>query len=307
MDGPKEAPWLFDEDLDPTLFISSSTGLTHAVKSSSVLEYNLLCGMIYVSRRDWVKAQQALGRAVTHPLKDKNPSAIMVDSYKKWLLVGLLSEGQAPALPNYTPLAAKSVYSALAEPYEDVARLFSTTNATELKAVVEASRERWSEDGNVGLIGEVVEAYQKWQVLQLRKIYQPVSMAQICSMTVSAQSGKPVEDPEEATALVRGMIASGMLQGELQLGTTADESFLTFHEEEAVLSEHDFAKEVARLHRNIDILGKHYRQTNERLSNGKEYVRHVVREQKLQGSNDSESRTMEFEDEDLMTGVVSHS
>ncbi|KAM6516119.1 hypothetical protein FALCPG4_014301 [Fusarium falciforme] len=120
MAGQKDSRLLCDSTLAPTSYISTETGLTDQIRSATVLEYNLVSALCYISRRDWTKAQRALERVITHPSKDKGVSKMMDEAYKKWLLVSLLKDGAASDVPAYTPLPAKNAYSALGTAYRNV-------------------------------------------------------------------------------------------------------------------------------------------------------------------------------------------
>lgn len=305
MAGPRDSRPLCDRDLEPTSYLSP---LTNPITPASVLEYGLICGLIYISQRDWALAQRALERVITHPAKDKNVSKIMSEAYKKWLLVSLLQEGHAPALPSYTAPATKSSFAALATKYNSLATLFSTNNAAQIKADVEANASVWEEDGNTSLVAEVVGAYQKWQIINFRRVYQNVPISKIQSATQSAETGQPLKDTETAIELVRGMIDSGMLKGTLEVGGNGEESYLRFQSDESSMTEADFARQIAESHQRIETLGKKYRLTNERLSASKEYVRHLARRlDKEDGDGGVQQFDAQIEDEDLMTGIMTHS
>ncbi|KAF5010012.1 hypothetical protein FDECE_3791 [Fusarium decemcellulare] len=309
MAGQRDAKILCDSSLAPAAYISVDTGLTDPIKSASVLEYNLVSALCYMTRRDWTKAYRALERVITHPSKDKGVSKIMDEAYKRWLLIGLLKDGKEPNLPAYTALPAKNTYNTLGTPYKNVASQFSTTNAGQLKAEVEGNHQLWADDGNSTLISEVVAAYQKWQIINLRDIYKQISISQLRRVTLSAETGEVLRDDDEATRLVRGMIDSGQLKGELLLGNSGDDSYLLFQEESDSLTEVEFAQEIAQRHHNIQSLGKQYKAANERLSSSKEYVRHLVREQKRADKDSADPGVgfdSQIEDEDLMTGIMAH-
>lgn len=309
MAGQKDAKILCESDLAPAAYISFDTGLTESVKSSSVLEYNLLSALCYMSKRDWSKAHRALERVISHPSKEKGVSKIMDESYKRWLLVGLLRDGKESTLPAYTSLAAKNAFATLGIPYKNVATLFSTNNASQLRADVEANLQLWEDDSNLALITEVMSAYQKWQIINLRDIYKQIPISRLRETTLSAETGEMLKDNEEVIRLVREMIGSGLLNGELLLGSSGDESYLSFHDDSVTLTETEFAHEVARCSKNIEDLGWQYRAANDRLTNSKEYVRWMVREQK-RAEKDSADPGIGFdsqiEDEDLMTGIMAH-
>ncbi|KAF9770249.1 hypothetical protein IL306_012223 [Fusarium sp. DS 682] len=307
MAGQKDAKLLCDSSLHPASFISVDTGLTGDVKSSTILEYNHLGAQCYMARRDWTKAYRALERVITHPSKDKGVTKVMDEAYKRWLLVGLLKDGREPILPSYTATIAKNTYTTLGTPYKNITTQFTTTNAGQLKADIEANRQVWEEDGTSSLIAEVVAAYPKWQIINLRGIYKQVSISQVRLSTFSAETGEILADDESATRLVQDMIDSGLLKGELQRGNNGDEPYLHFHDNNEAMTETKFAQEIAQRYQNIESLGKQYKAANERLSNSKEYVRHAVREQK-KADKDPADPGVGFdsliEDEDLMTGIT---
>ncbi|KKO99315.1 hypothetical protein THAR02_08577 [Trichoderma harzianum] len=302
---PENAKNLYDTEVEPYVYIASAS-LTDTIKSTSILEYHLLQAMAYISRKDWLKAQVALERVIGHPIKDKGVSKIMVDGYKKWLLVGLLREGRPPSFPSYITNATKSTYNGLSEAYNNIATLFTTDGASALKEEFEKGRPTWEEDSNLTLLEEALVSYQKWQVINLRRIYHQVSISQIRQTTLSAQTAETLKDDDEVLLLVSDMIESGMLKGQLQVGPTAGESYVTFHEEHDLMTEADFASEVARSHSSIEALTKQYRVTNERLSSTKDYARHLVREQKRMEKDIADAGVgfdTHIEDEDLMMGV----
>lgn len=309
--GSKEAKTpLCDPHLPPLAYLSTSTGLTDQYPPAAVLEYNVLRGIAYMSRRDWAKARAALEQVIAHPSRDRGVSVIMTEAHKKWVLVGLLHKGKAPELPWYTSPAAKASYQALSKPYVTVSGLFNTPKVAELKNEVEANRQTWEDDGNVLLMAEVMSAYQKWQVLNLRDVYQRISISQVRMATLSADTGKPLPDDASTLVLVREMLESGFVDGEMQEVEGGGESYLAFGSTGCCMPEAEFAVQVERGHRAIEWLSKQYQLTNERLGSHKDYLRHLVRDQKRVDADKEMDPAIGFEtqveDEDLMTGVLAH-
>ncbi|UNI20581.1 hypothetical protein JDV02_006654 [Purpureocillium takamizusanense] len=305
----KDSQPLCDPDVPTPAFMPSATARSGPITSARVLEYGLLCGMAYMERRDWAKARAALERVITHPCKDRGASAIMVAAHKKWLLVGLMHEGKAPSLPAHTPQGAQNAYQLLNKRYISFAALFDTSNSAALKEEFETSQDIWSSDSNAELVAETMTAYPKWQIINLRKVYLRVSIGEVRSTTVDARTGQRLPDDQAALALVQDMIRSNMVQGRIEEGPTAGESYLRFTDTENTLSEKDFAVEVARSHHSIEHLTGLYRVSNTRLSSNKDYLRHVSREQKrseMDREGDAAVELEQIEDEDLMTGVMAH-
>ncbi|KJZ79563.1 hypothetical protein HIM_01032 [Hirsutella minnesotensis 3608] len=302
--------FLCDPDLPPSGFISPTTGLTDQLKHSMVLEYNLIRGLVYISKRDWAKASAALEQIITHPARSKGVSKFMTEAHKKWILVGLLKEGKTPRLPSYTSASASASYQVTSEAYITFANLFNTDDVAQLRTEFDTNRQVWEDDGNTSLMNEVMAAYQKWQIISLRHVYRRVSISQVRHVTLSAETGETLEDDEAILALIQSMIASEMLHGELQRGDGDGDCYLAFGEASSPMTEGDFAREVARSHQSIQSLTAYYRVTNDRLSGHKDYVRHVMREQKRMDMEKEADAAVGFEtqveDEDLMTGVMAH-
>ncbi|KOS20210.1 COP9 signalosome complex subunit 3 [Escovopsis weberi] len=300
-----KTPYPQDEDQDAD---APSTTLLDDVTPAAVLEYHYIRALTLIQRRDWAKAQIALEQVITHPAKDKTVSMFMTEAHKKWLLVGLLATGQVPAMPSQVGSHAKGVLNLTSLPYAQVAGLFSTDGAAELKAAAEQHAQVWETDDNGPLVLAVLAAYQEWQIINLRRVYHQVSIPQIRQTTLSAETAPALRGDEDVAALVGRMIASGMLRGELEVGPTGEQSYLRFHDECEAMSEEDFARAIAQCHRRVDALSKQYRVTSQRFSTKHEYVRYLLRQQKaLERDVDAGvGFDSTIEDEDLMTGVMSH-
>ena len=87
--------YLCQADLPPTAFITAGNEYTEKFKYQTVLEYFLYSGMVYIALGRWESALESLESAITYPVKESSVSKIMVEAYKKWILVGLLLEGQS--------------------------------------------------------------------------------------------------------------------------------------------------------------------------------------------------------------------
>ncbi|KAJ6443269.1 chromatin remodeling complex subunit (Chd3) [Purpureocillium lavendulum] len=309
MANSKDTRPLCDPDVPSSAFMPSATLRSGPITNSKVLEYELVCGMAHMERRDWAKARQALERVITHPSKDRGVSAMMVAAHKKWLLVGLMHEGKVPTLPSYTSQAAQSAYQLLNKRYSTFAALFEANKPAELKEEFDANQEAWTEDANAELVAEVLAAYQKWQIINLRRVYRRVCIGEVRSTTVDARTGQPLVDDQATLALARDVIQSGMVQGSIEEGPTAAESYLVFTDASDGMSEKVFAHEVTRSQQSIRHLTNLYQASNKRLSSNKDYLRHVVREQKraeMDREGDAAVELEQIEDEDLMTGVMAH-
>ncbi|KAH8840702.1 hypothetical protein MCOR27_005426 [Pyricularia oryzae] len=305
---------LCDLRLPPSSYISQDTGFTTRLTALQVLEYDWLVGLLYCAARDWPAAQAAFARTASHPSRDLGVSKVMLEAFKKWVLVSLLAEGRITTpggFPPYISQASARTFGIMARPYAAVAKRFESADADALRLAVEVSSQQFAEDGNEGLVAEVLESHQKWQIVRLREVYSKVSLAEINTKTKSAVTGAPVGSEEDMTQLIETMIASGMLRAAIEPpratggdGATTP-ACLAFLAEEADITEQEVAQRIAQSVERIKQLGAVYNATKERLATSREYIRHAVKDQKREKDNREGGFETQIEDEDLMSGIVS--
>ncbi|RDA87739.1 hypothetical protein CP532_1799 [Ophiocordyceps camponoti-leonardi (nom. inval.)] len=287
---------------------STNTAITDPLRSTTVMEYNLIRGSIYISRKDWGKAQDAFELVLTHPCRNKNVSMMMTGAYKKWLLVGLLHQGKAPVIPSLLSSTMQATLTTVGEPYGSLASLFCTTRVADLKAKFETHEKTWKVDGNMSLVEEVMSAYQKWQIKNLKNIYTRVPLSEVQRTTLDAETGKPLADVQTTEALVRSMIESGTLDGEIETAADGRESYLALSSPKASMTEDDVSLVMKNSWKSLLELNEAYQSTDRRLKWNKDYVRHMSREQKRAEVEKEADAAVGFEtqieDEDLMTGVL---
>ncbi|KAG5941911.1 hypothetical protein E4U59_001455 [Claviceps monticola] len=295
---------LCDPSLQPTSYISTISGLTDQITSTTVLEYGYIRGLMYMSRREWIKAKEAFEQAILHPVKDRAMSKIMIDSYKRWVLVALLGQGKAPIFPSYSTGTAHKIYEIAAKAYDSVADAFMSTEAAFIKSQIEENAALWEEDGTSTLLQEVLASYQKWQILGLRSIYQRAEISMIRRMTVNAVTGKTLENDDAVLVLVRQMMEDGTLNGQLEQDDNGT-CYLSFAT--STLTERGFASQIAQSFHNIQSITQQYKQMNDQLSSTKEYVKHLAIEKNRSdkdGVSPWANYALQLEDEDLMSGTL---
>ncbi|KAI0521846.1 cop9 subunit [Xylaria bambusicola] len=294
--------YLCDLELPPPSYISKSTGLTSQLKTSLVLEYDLIRGMMYCERRDWRKARDAFEGNVTYPARDGGCSKIMVDSFKKWILVNLLANGRHGNTPSRTNASTSKIFGLLGRPYVSLATAFTTDDVEQLRLEAQQNAQVWMEDGNAGLVEEVMASYQKWRVLSLQDIYTKISIAEIRQMTKSAETGFALSKDEDVEALIQNMIIAAMLNGVIEKNDDGTK-FLQFLSPTAH-SEADVAREMKNAAAIVHHLRRVSASTDHRLGHSKEFIKFLMKEAKREKSGETQDPTLGFEtlleDEDLM-------
>lgn len=273
-----KAKHICDPTLPPQAYITPANGFPgKGIRARDVLEYFLYSGMVYIASRNWKRALQCLEDAVTYPAKDNSISKIMVEAYKKWVLVNLLVEGKLMDIPKASSVT--KLYHTLAKPYESVARIFQLGTASRLKSEVEAAKHIWQNDCNTGLILNVLAAYQQFQIRNLAGVHNKISILEIHNLTMSAETGAKLPNPQAVETLVQNMIADGSLRGTLS-NPSNQTSVLTFSQSSPILSEKQVQAELAASTLRIKSLTQEIRNTDRILTHDKDYVKHLQKQKK---------------------------
>ncbi|CAK7208576.1 hypothetical protein SBRCBS47491_000138 [Sporothrix bragantina] len=331
----RESERLCSRSLAAPWYISKDTGLTLPLKSAQVLEYDYTVGMLYLSIRNWSAAHAAFARVVSYPIRDSAVSKIMVEAHKFWILTGLLLFGRVATAPAQTAGAVSRVCSSINKLYLQIVTHFQSSDAQALHLEVALAQEVIAADGTAGLVSEVVSAHPKWQIARLRDIYTKISISAIRAtlQRLPDNTGplgverEPQDDvagfsEAEVTALIQGMIASGMIKAALRPAELIETdgarsqsvTYLEFLPEEEEITEAEFAQRVAAIKTRLQALQTLQRTTDEHLSLDRDYVRQVVRNQiadknmqaeddivgSMMGMGSYDNIGMEDPDEDLM-------
>lgn len=271
-------------NLSPVSFITPHSKLTGKFKYLELLEYFLYSGMVFIGMRDWESAQQCLESAVTYPAKETSVSKVMVEAYKKWVLVGLLLEGKLLPLPKSTSAGASKSYHVMAKPYETLAQIFENGTASRLKAEADAAAGIWRGDFNTGLVLHVLAAYQKFQIRGLAKVYTKITVPEVVSQTTSAETGVKLPHAQAGELLITNMIMAGELHATMSSPTTGP-SILTFSPGGQSLTELQMQRELVSTSERVVSLTKEIKQTDRMLTHDKEYIKYVQKQKKNANKN----------------------
>ncbi|KAK3370245.1 hypothetical protein B0H63DRAFT_312022 [Podospora didyma] len=311
MKGAGEKPFPSDMTLTPPAYITVDSGLTTKLSTTDVLQYDLLCGLCFMAKRMWQQAFDALERVITYPTKDTACSKIMVEAHNKWILVGLLLYGKTPSLPAITSPGPQKMFATLGKPYASIGKAFESLTPDTLKAEYDTflGQNFFAEEANRALIDLVMMHYQRWQIINLRDVYTKISLEEIRARTQSAETCAQLKTEKEIETLVQAMIDEGMLNGVIEKSEDGSKpAYLTFLSLTEELSEYEFGEKMLATAQRIKELAPIVKATSERLATSREYIRHLVKEQKREKDGGSRDIAVAFEssieDEDLMTGIM---
>ncbi|KAI9681124.1 MAG: hypothetical protein M1817_002406 [Caeruleum heppii] len=213
-------------------YITISSNLSARLSHTDHLEYHLYAAMLYIGLKEWELALELLQNVITAPTQ-ATTSAIMVEAYKKWILVSLLHTGRLLPLPRTTNNTVAKSLHALSRPYEHIADVFRSGDVDRLRREIDAAQEIWSNDNNTGLILQIYSAVDRFAIRNLENTYSTLSLEEVFhhlrrqnpitsdptnnkNTAVAASSKKP--DTGQLDALERDildMISSGQLNATL--------------------------------------------------------------------------------------------
>ncbi|ELT89416.1 hypothetical protein CAPTEDRAFT_130389 [Capitella teleta] len=181
------------------------------------LQYYYYGGMIYLALKKLDRALYFFEIAVTTP--SMAVSHIMLESYKKYLLVALILHGKIPSLPKYTSHVVVKYIKPLVQPYNDLATAYATNQPTELRNMVTKHQDIYNRDNNMGLVKQCVTSIFKKNIQRLTKTFMTLSLTDMANRVQLA-------GPREAEKYVLHMIEDG-------------EIFATINQRDGMVSFHD--------------------------------------------------------------------
>lgn len=145
------------------------------------LLYYYYGGMIYLALKRYDRAFLMLENAVSLPAS--MVSAIMLEAYKKWLLVGLLCVGRKPQPPKFTSTnqLVRLQYVGNCQVYVDLVDAFDKRSPGELRDLAIRHEAAYRADRNWGLVKQVLAGRIKQNILHLTKTFITLSLSDLAS------------------------------------------------------------------------------------------------------------------------------
>lgn len=136
-------------------------------------------GMIYAAMKNYQRALYFFEVAVSTPALAM--SHIMLESYKKYILVSLILHGKIVAIPKYSSQVISRFMKPLSHAYHELANAYGTTQTEDVRQVVTKYRETFVRDTNLGLVKQVTASLYKKNIKRLTKTFLTLSLADVAS------------------------------------------------------------------------------------------------------------------------------
>ena len=265
--NPKGVPEdLPSEDYElSNAYITAKSGFSGKLHPEYILEYYLLAAHISIGIRSWSRARLFLEYVILTPSSQHTVSALQVEAYKKWILVGLLAEGKLFPYPRTAEQSIMKAIKSASKPYEILGEDFEKRDVRKFQAEMDVGTQIWYEDGNLTLVKEASEALLRFRVRDLQKTYAALPVSRVAThLSFSADA---------TLQMVSQMIRAGHLNASVTPGATAGEAVLRFHVNDAPASsaaaqKDDLSAQTARIER----LVSYVQDADRRSQLTKEYV-----------------------------------
>ncbi|KAI7972709.1 hypothetical protein EIK77_009172 [Talaromyces pinophilus] len=281
------------------------------------LQYFLYGGMIYMALKEWSKARHFLSIVISCPAVNA-VSLIMVEAYKKWVLVNLLEKGtvrspqfwniegvltkhsKTASVPKITSPLALKTYRALARPYDALATAFISGKWERLRDEAQVGDTIWrtvslvnsclhygfeeltpSKDNNNGLVQQVLLSFRKKAVRGLGNTFAAVTTADVSQRALS-NSMNVQETERYIVALAAQEGFSTSLIHPSKDPNTSMLRFLTGGQstEPSIDLEVSLEKQLQSQHEKLDLLIQNIQTSDRKLELTKEYISHLRKAQK---------------------------
>lgn len=156
--------------------------------------------MIYTALKKFDRALYFLEVVITTPAMAV--SHIMLEAYKKYILVCLILHGKVLNPPKYTSQVVERFIKPLSSPYHKLSLAYSSNSCEEVQQCLTLYAETFNRDGNNGLSKQVLTSLRKKNIQRLTKTFLTLSLSDVASRV-------QLPSPRDAEKAILNMIEDG--------------------------------------------------------------------------------------------------
>ncbi|XP_047360513.1 COP9 signalosome complex subunit 3 isoform X2 [Vespa velutina] len=241
--------------------------------SKFFLLYYYYGGMIYTALKNYDRALYFFEVCVTTPAMAV--SHIMLEAYKKYILVSLILHGKILNLPRYTSQVVNRYIKPLSLPYQELATAYLTNNCEEVLTVIRKYQELFVREHNSGLVKQVLSYLYKKNIQRLTKTFLTLSLSDVASRVQLA-------GPSEAEKYILNMIEDG----EIFATINQKDGMVVFHDDPEKYNSPQMLAKLQKEMQTCAELDKRVLEMEEEVVLTPQYVR------KTCGQNDQDDQTV---------------
>ncbi|XP_076656349.1 COP9 signalosome subunit 3 [Halictus rubicundus] len=240
--------------------------------SKYFLLYYYYGGIIYTALKNYDRALYFFEVCVTTPAVAV--SYIMLEAYKKYILVSLIMHGKVLNLPRYTSQVVNRYMKPLSQQYEELANAYQLNSCGEVRKVIFKYEHLFTRDHNTGLVKQVLSFLYKKNIQRLTKTFLTLSLSDVASRVQLA-------GPHEAEKYILNMIE----EGEIFATINKKDGMVVFHDDPEKYNSPKMLAKLENLMAACMELDKRVLEMEEEVVLTPQYVR------KMYGQNDQDDQT----------------
>lgn len=156
--------------------------------------------MIYSAIKNYERAMYFFEAAVSTPALVM--SHIMLESYKKYILVSLISEGKLCSIPKYSSQVITRFIKPLSVAYLQLAKACENMSSAEMESVIATHHDTFITDNNMGLVDLVAASIYKQRIHRLTQTFLTLSLVDVANKVA-------LNGPDEAERHILTMVKDG--------------------------------------------------------------------------------------------------
>lgn len=127
-------------------------------------------------------------------------SHIMLESYKKYILVSLILHGKQLNVPKYSSQVISRFMKPISQPYHELSIAYTNGSCEEVRNIMFKYSDVFNRDTNMGLVKQVVASLYKKNIQRLTKTFLTLSLSDVASRA-------HLSGPEEAERYILNMVS----------------------------------------------------------------------------------------------------
>ncbi|KAL7034928.1 hypothetical protein ACKWTF_008184 [Chironomus riparius] len=191
-------PALYFLDVDVTTIAAAEDHQDSTTKY--FLLYYYYGGMVYAAVKNYDRALYFFEVAISTPATAM--SHIMLESYKKYILISLILRGKQITIPKYSPQVIGRFIKPLSQHYHELSNVYINSGSPEaVRAVITKYQETFVRDNNLGLVKQVLSTLYKKKIQRLTKTFLTLSLSDVASRA-------SLSSPAEAEKYILNMVST---------------------------------------------------------------------------------------------------
>lgn len=156
--------------------------------------------MIYTAVKNYERAMYFFEVSISTPALAM--SHIMLESYKKYILVSLILHGKQISVPKYSSQVICRFMKPISQHYHELSNAYINGSCEEVRNIMFKYNDVFTRDSNLGLVKLVVASLYKKNIQRLTKTFLTLSLSDVASRA-------HLSGPQEAEKYILNMVSDG--------------------------------------------------------------------------------------------------